>query len=1086
MDSLNYPTKPGRYLLEASAGTGKTWTITQLFLQLVLQGIPVSRILVTTFSKTAAAELKERIVALLDKELRNRDLDEAAPMREKLLLRLAISSIDEATIGTIHSFCQKMLRDYPLDSRADFNEVLIANEDKYRDRLVRAFCRGKFYRPEASTESIPIDNFKKTTRLEADPEEIIPSERAGREHYHEVFEYVRKQLGAEKKKDRVISFNDLIRRFHRAVMSSDTLAKQVGERYQAVFVDEFQDTDRFQFEIFDRCFPRGGNTKTLFYMIGDPKQAIYEFRGADIHAYLAAKETAEQKFDMTKNHRSTPTMIEAVNRIFGDGNLSEGHQTKETFLQEDIPFITVASGHEHPEKRFPSMQKHPLRLRHYIEPGKEAEKHIYEDVVREIVWLLSGQTEVMTDEEKIGENGEKVYIPRPLKPSDIAILVPKHEQAEQFLLKLNRAGIPAAACKSGKIYSSPEARVMLLLLQTLLDPEERNIRGLLISPFFRLTSRQLLQQDYDLEKISGGLAEMAAEWRKNGLPSAFLHFLDSRLAGSDSPRLCLLKNPDGERAVTNYLQLMELLYEKEAREHLLPEDVLNYLNLAVNQQIKDDQAVGTGLDDNPDQLRLDRDSDTVQLLTMFAAKGMEFPVVFIPFPVRTAGGELTKYDIAYKVRTAEGKDLLDFSRSEENKELAFYKALQSQVRLLYVALTRATYVTYLYTRERVGRERINYVKSAQGVIMTKADAIGGAESTNYYTARENRPKPAAEWVEHLVVKEESEWKVFARTPERENSTRVKIGTETGEFAARKAPFVPDKWRVMSFSTFKDLWDNTAEEEEKTEEPADRDQDPRTPEEKLPQPVPGTASFLDFPRGSRVGDMVHGLLEQLSGKFSAFDPDCPPERVAEIRAMAAQALRSNDYDPDKLGEALFDGLVRALRTPLPGIGIPLCRIRNYMQETEFFLDAGNSLDLHKILAVMREKASEPVRSRIGADNASFGKKGMVNGLTDLIFEHEGKYYIVDWKTNWLGRHESDYAEGPLLDAMIENRYVLQAYLYSAALLRLLRRNNLSDDRFGGVFYLFLRGMSPGGQNGIWHDVPPVECLDSMLKLFQQGE
>ena len=297
---------PGeRYLIEASAGTGKTYTIAHLILRLVLKGVPVRKILVTTFSKAAADELKTRILTILNKELRKLETKRnpgpsseqdlfgfAEDQKEQFLLQLAISSIDEMTVSTIHGFCQKMLREYALRSGNGFETELVPDETEYRDRLIRRFCRNRFYGGDARTDET-FETFQNAAKFASDP---IDRDSADGETLNDrqtlcrdVYRYVRAELQTEKDRDGVISYDDIIRNFDAALQKDPRLAESIRSQYLAVFVDEFQDTDRFQFRIFDKCFPRG--CPNIFYMIGDPKQAIYGFRGADIYTYLQAKNT---------------------------------------------------------------------------------------------------------------------------------------------------------------------------------------------------------------------------------------------------------------------------------------------------------------------------------------------------------------------------------------------------------------------------------------------------------------------------------------------------------------------------------------------------------------------------------------------------------------------------------------------------------------------------------------------------------------------------------------------------------------------------------------------------------------------------
>ena len=647
MNLSDYPIDRGRYLIEASAGTGKTFTITHLILRLILQGVPVRKILVTTFSNAAADELKARILKLLNEELDalipkegqqsgsmadpyHPDLFDAArlseTMKTRILLQLAVCSIDEMTVCTIHGFCQKMLQDFALKSGKGLETELVPDEDEYVDRLTRAFCRDRFYgiglpngvsykriRDAAAFAKEPAD------RDSSEGEKLNPQQTV----YRDAYRYVAERLQAEKEKHGVLSFNDMIRDLDAALQADDSLARLIRARYQAVFVDEFQDTDRIQYRIFDRCFPRG--CPNLFYMIGDPKQAIYGFRGADIYTYLQAKETADRRFTLTRNFRSSPGMIEAVNTMFCDGDLTEGHETAGVFLQRDIPFVSVVSGRG--DGGFPGGTGGSLCLRHYSGSKDLCGRLIADDVVREIRYLLSEGCPVRVPCED-GEDGSEGGT-RPLRASDIAILVRRHVEAADFVGRLNREGIAASACKSGKIYDMDEAKLMLLLVRCFLHPDMQSVRGLMLSPFFRISAEDTVSNPAWTESLMKQMSDCGRIWTQSGFPAAFLQFLDTPFRDT-TPRGRILSEFNGERVITNLIQLMELLYQKESAEHLLPEDVFNSLNRLING--KEKSGGEDGGEENPDQLRLDRDSASVQILTMFAAKGLEFPVVFIPYP----------------------------------------------------------------------------------------------------------------------------------------------------------------------------------------------------------------------------------------------------------------------------------------------------------------------------------------------------------------------------------------------------------------------------------------------------------------------
>ena len=1102
MSETVYPVTPGRYLIEASAGTGKTYTITHLVRALVLTGVPVRRILVTTFTKAAAAELKDRILELL-----NATLAGETDVRRKVLLMLAVSSIDEMTVGTIHSFCQKMLREFALESGGGFETELIPDDSAYAEKLAR-----RFYRSQPAAEDGQAKDYA-TLREAADQfasqdvDRIVTDDDAVRGEY----EYFREHFRAEKERDGVMSFDDLVRLFHDALKrpGGDDLAKKVRERYGAVFVDEFQDTDRLQYGIFDACFPVGCDT--VFYMIGDPKQAIYGFRGADVNAYLEAKKTVppERSFTLSANYRSSPAMIRAVNLIFSDGDTTPGHLTPGVFLQwpsgrdfetipadDGIPFVSVKPG-EANAARFPANDGVALRLRHYRMKKADADAQIYRDVVDEIRWLLSGSCKF-----EVAAKGSDQTAP--VKASDIAILVQRRSEAAKFVSLLNDAGIAASACKAGKIYDTPEAQVMLLLLRAILHPETRWVRGLLLSPFFRMHWREFAADDAVTEPLRDLLAQCGADWAQAGLPAAFLRFLDTPVGDKSSPRANILAGTGGERAITNYLQLMELLYQKETADHLLPEDVLDYLNLAVNGRADGTDAVASADDlgdDNPDQLRLDRDSASVQVMTMFAAKGLEFPIVFIPFPGYSDWSNLLKKGRPV-VKKERGVVTVDFTRKDaEIKRSAQEEEFRNRLRLLYVALTRATQLTYLYTQSKTPSDRSsNFVKSVQGAIMVdRADGhLLERWNTDYFAStRDILPTPTAKWCEPLLSdpdnRSERKWDVFATAPDRTGSDlapRRDVEALERPLVARPLPRVPDTWHMMSFTSFERLYSDLENEDEREPETSadyrDTDAARIVPADEAPE----TANrFRAFPHGTRPGTLVHEMLEHFTAEFGLFAEARESERSRTIDPILTAALESAGYDSKELLDPLFDGMAYALRTPLPGFddGFRLCDLGpgDGSAEMEFFLNAPDSLHLGRITEILESTASEAARRIVTPFTRKCDRNGVLNGLIDLVFEHGGRYYIVDWKTNWLGETDADYSPGRVARAMGENMYVLQSYLYAAALLKMFRARGLDyRTHFGGVYYLFLRGLG-SGVNGIWHDVPPEPCLNALLGLFEKG-
>ena len=435
-----------------------------------------------------------------------------------------------------------------------------------------------------------------------------------------------------------------------------------------------------------------------------------------------------------------------------------------------------------------------------------------------------------------------------------------------------------------------------------------------------------------------------------------------------------------------------------------------------------------------------------------------------------------------------------------------------------MALTRASFVTYLYTRQLASLRGnpINFTKSAHEHCAPEPGTEPAGETVveqkwkagYFIDTKDLLPQPTADWWTDLDEPEDKADKPFHIRRngvfERHFGRRDDIGPlrpedkpeslTTAEFTGE----VRDNWSIMSFSAFHNILNDRAEAE--TETPADLDErndaladaaESEVPDETPDAPSDDRNLFRDFPHGATVGSMTHKLLENCAGHFDLFAPanqDVPANADA-VQNRIAGVLREFGYDPENetLKRQLLDGVSRTFQIPLPETGIPFsCLDQDRMvPEMEFFLDAPASLDIGRIMDVLSASASDQARALVNRADVTFDKKGILNGIIDLVFEHDGKYYIVDWKTNWLGGSDADYTPDRVRAAMGHAGYVLQSYLYAAALLQILRQRGLDYDSFGGVCYLFLRGLKRGTRDGIWYDVPPRDCLENLLTLFRKG-
>ena len=1082
---FEYPLTPGHCLIEASAGTGKTFTIKELYRRLILEKrFKVNEILVVTFSKAAAAELKERIVGALHEALQkgweDKDGHTVFPdTGERLLLELAIASFDEASISTIHSFCQKALSDFAMESGESFDLSLQENCDDLTLQILRDFWREKFGSERNPPPVLFTDLQKAIKHYSAyanTPEEkqrFPEMTDATHQLCREALDYLQTHTPLKKNTAGIITFDDLVQRLRKALeipVAGERLAYRIRNRYKAVFVDEFQDTDEAQFQVFNRCFPADSNV--IFYMIGDPKQAIYAFRDADIYAYLQAKNQItdpRKRFTLTKNFRSSPDMIRAVNVLFtGSPDIEVGKELDNAFLQEGIPFVQVESGKKKEDFRITEKGEPltvPLHARFRCGTKIGLEPVIIADTAKEIASLLSAERDIRIGPEQ-----------RSLQPSDIAILVQKHDQSASIAAELRKYGINATGGKGKQVYETPEAEMLEYLMLATISPRGELVRQALSKPFFNIPVE-------NLNYAAAGAADSALEawllyfrekeiiWREKGIAAYMTALLDSPPATmSVTPRRHILMSENGERAMTNYLHLMELLRLFELTNDMTPEFILEYLHELRTTGAKTCSAdADSSTDPQSSEMRLDRDTSTVQLVTLFASKGLQYPIVFIPFPVNSE----VKADYPCHVRRNDGT-YFSFSKQNDNTAIdnfAMEEALRSQLRLLYVGITRAEYRCYIDFIFANSNKGSNMNKSASGALLLPADP----EQT------------IAERIRAVLGIPRGESDSFAPWTKSEHADLIRveneitppvIGTLRREEADmpplshNKPPVIPRDWHIISYSSF----------HYKNDSAAIRDLDKDQKDDGLPPPRDGI-TFRDFPGGTNVGILYHNMMEKLA-RNRAFRID-----GEELSHFCASNLKAQGTIEELLPlrtEQLQDGIRRALRTPLTPERFRLCDAEQYIPELEFMLDIPRHISLYHIVKILKSSGSEQVRNALQNANSgnTFTLTGLMNGFIDLIFRINGKYYIVDWKTNRLG----SYSQSAVNQAMTSEGYLLQAYLYTTATVPILRQRDDSfsyENDFGGVIYLFPRGLDEHGR-GIWFDKPPADCISNMLQLFYGGQ
>ncbi|ELJ9565170.1 exodeoxyribonuclease V subunit beta [Klebsiella pneumoniae] len=1162
LDPLRLPLI-GERLIEASAGTGKTFTIAALYLRLLLglggeaaypRAISVEELLVVTFTEAATEELRGRIrsnihelrIACLRGESDNplysallaeiADKDDAA----KTLL-LAERQMDEAAVFTIHGFCQRMLSLNAFESGMLFEQQLIEDESRLRYQACADFWRRHCYpltrdiaavihdvwkgprdllksldrwlqgeapqlkSPPAPNETLAerhqqiiarIDSLKQQWREQVGEIEgvlensgldrrkfnrgnqgkwmekvnawaqeetlsyqlpdalekfaqsfLLERTKAGGEPpVHPLFSAVESLLASsltltdlvlaramveirdavarEKRRRGELGFDDMLSRLDEALRgdSGETLASAIRQRFPVAMIDEFQDTDPQQYRIFRRIWRRQPETALL--LIGDPKQAIYAFRGADIFTYMKARGDVAAHYTLDTNWRSSPGMVGSVNRLF---SLSDN-----PFMFHEIPFLPVKAAAKNKGLRFTVDAADVPAMNVWLMPGDTVGSGDYQTFMAQLCatqirdWLSAGQRG-----RALLWRGETS---RPVQASDITVLVRNRLEAAQVREALQTLGIPSVYLSNrDSVFETLEAQELLWLLQAVLAPERENtLRSALATSMFGLTALDIENLNQD-EQAWDALVEEFSEyrqiWRQRGVMPMLRALMTARHIAEN-----LLATRGGERRLTDILHISELL--QEAASQLESEHALVRW-LAQHIAEPDSNAASQ-------QMRLESDKHLVQIVTIHKSKGLEYPLVWLPFIAR-----FRKQDQAFYHDRETFAAVLDLGQDEASLELAEAERLAEDLRLLYVALTRAVWHCSLGVAPLSSRKSGNsdFHLSALGRLLQAGEAMDAA-GLAARLADFCHGDIALQIPGELDL---TPWQAPAATIPRLSARELQ----------RR---IADDWRVTSYSGLQQhgfsggqdllprLDVDAAGVGEVVEEPQ------LTPHQ--------------FPRGTAPGTFLHSLFEELD-----FTQPVPEGWMAE-------KLQLSGFDA-QWAPVLTDWLGGVLKTRLPGPDIALNQLaaRDKQVEMAFYLPIAQLLTAERLDALIRQY--DP----LSADTPPLDfrqVRGMLKGFIDLVFRHEGRYYLLDYKSNWLGEDREAYTRPAMEQAMRAHRYDLQYQLYSLALHRYLRHRLADydyDRHFGGVIYLFLRGMDgqEGGQ-GIFTTRPVRPLIDGLDQLF----
>ncbi len=842
------------------------------------------------------------------------------------------------------------------------------------------------------------------------------------------------------------SYQDLIREVDRSLQGdhSSPLSRAVRKRYRAALIDEFQDTDSAQYRIFSGLFGSG----SILFLIGDPKQAIYGFRGGDVFAYMNAQKSVERRYTLGTNWRSERKLVTACNTLFG--------RNRDPFLYREIDFPPVDTpdkeqeklteeGREVPAFHIRFLKNSRFRKEEGDSIGKmEAEDFIARSVAMEIYRLVSS-----------GASGKILIGKRPLKPEDIAVLVRKKSQGVKIEGYLSGLGIPGVLYGTESVFRSPEAISFRHLLSALAEPSnERLVKTALSTPFFGYSGNRILEMSRD-EKSWNGIMNSFQEYQGIWANYDFITMFNT-LMQREGTRSTLLVSSAGERGLTNILHIAELLHRTESSESPGHRGLIKWLTEKIHRDRGDEN-----------QLRLESDGNAVSLITIHRSKGLEFPVVFSPY---TWEGVNTEKNDFYRFHDEDSGNSLVMdigSGSVENLIRAKKEELAENIRLMYVALTRARNACYFYWG------RINRSESSAPAYLLHGDEIDHKDPVSSLESimKSTGSKEMLKQLENLV--KDSEGSMDLELPEPESLH--------GNYRTRKDPshlrcgefqgVIRRSWRVSSYSSL------VSSRHREYGEIKDRDL-PSTWEDR--RGTGGEYSIFTFPRGTVAGSLLHEVLEKADFK----DPGSP-----DNYRLIESVLQNYRFDPEwrePVARCLEDTVNAVLDPDNPDLTLRRIDSGRRLNELEFCFPVENISPelLEEILSDI------PVKGRIlKIPGLDFQKStGFIRGFIDMVFAVDGVYSIVDWKSNYLGRSPEDYGTASLAGEMESNLYTLQYHLYTLSLHRYLTLRDPGysyEESFGSVYYLFLRGVKGKSSSGVFSHRPEERIINALEEKICGG-
>ena len=1195
LDTFTFPLS-GASLIEASAGTGKTYTIVNLYIRLLLghgcAPLGVEQILVVTFTNAATGELKERI----RQRLRQAYLDFFAIQSEDDFIqqlinqsdnveldcqRLALASkqMDEAAVYTIHGFCHKALTEHAFESGAMYEQSFILDESEWLKIAAEDYWRKHvatqaqhtlqlllkhWATPDAMLKDIgrllsqhatpfqtsDIDSaihsvkqyaekvaklkqwwisndvslqlskanlngraklaklptlqdmqaFCKSDLLQIDfdktgwqlfsPEQVAKAAKKGSEDLSHLdfsqFEVLQSMLlgcqqkltlafsqhamavvsanlASHKQMLHLLSPDDLLLGLQRAISlqadsddKTNALANTIRQNYPAALIDEFQDTDPVQFEVFqgiygaDKEEAESGQSKACWIMIGDPKQAIYAFRGADIFTYIKAKDWVDNQrhFTLATNWRSAPKLVKGINQLF--------ESSRKGFLfEQSIPFYPVQAGRDFAGLTVQGKAVESLDFQHLCSSenlpisASDASTQLAIATANQIAhWLSLAKT----DQAQIQN--------RAITAGDCCVLVRNRNEAQVIKNALSAVNVASVFLARKSVFATQIAVDVFRLLKALSQPtDERLLKAALMSELFTLDAQQL-DNLFNNESSWQEVLEQRYYWHQTWQKHGLIRAINQVLQHFDVEQGLIQHQADGLRRVTDLRHLTELL-QQQSLQLVGEAQLIHWFESCLLEP-----------DHNNDnqQMRLESDANLVQIITLHSSKGLEFPLVFIPF----ASSYKTAQQALY--HNDEQQLEVDFLIQEQNLQKADFERLAEDIRLFYVAVTRAVY----YCSIGVWNISLGKSKKVSGFSQSALGCL--------LMSSKDEPEPEltitdehiAQRIQALAAKSDLSYRHFTQVQSDAPQALISQDSET-ELPQLKtlqlSKPVNRAWRLTSYSAISSQQvhlDMPAPGQDEGQDQMLHLEQGEVLSEQSMQNSELLQSPFSFERGANAGSFLHGVLENIDLQ--------QPEQLAEVITQQSTWFGISDEWHGCLENWLTDVLLAPFSDEDKTSVVSLSQLsaKQIKVEMEFHMP------LHEVKVDDFNRIINQYFKQHARDYQFEQLNGMIKGFIDLMFEFEGKFYVADYKSNHLGDSHENYHHSAMEEAMTGHDYHLQAILYTLALHRWLKYKLPNYDyktHIGGAYYLFIRGMSqaePG--NGVYFVLPEQSMIEALDDLF----